>query len=245
MSKKETAVAVKEETSLALPADVRGDWGNEDLEAKDVLIPRILLAQQMSEAVSENDIKPGQFYRSTDKKVYGGGKTSFSCLVIKQFKNWVIEVKKGDRFEFEKTLPYNPVDASLPWDFSEEGQTKRRNECFNFYVISLADIEAKEVFPSLLSFRRTQVSCAKAIISYMTLMKSYRAPSCSYVLDFTSTLKENDLGRFYIPEMKKGRQATVEEITICKQWFDAISHGNVKIAPEEGEATEVIEDAKF
>lgn len=227
-----TAVAIKETTALALPTELQGSWGTENVEAKDVLIPRIFLAQKMSDVVDTAGVKPGQFYRSTSKEVLGGGTKAIELLILSSFKTWTIEKKKGEKYEFESVIPYTPTDANLPWDFTEQGETKRRNETFSFYVIPVADFQTSEVLPAVLSFRRTQVACAKAITSYMMLMKNYRTPACTYVLDFTSTLKENDFGSFHVPEMKKGRKATIEEMTVCKQWYDAISKGVVKVDAE-------------
>lgn len=237
--KKETAIATKTTTALeTLPTELQGSWGTENIEAKDVLIPRIFLAQKMSDVVDSEDVKAGQFYRSTSKEVLGGAGKALEILVLSSFKTWTIEKKKGDKYEFESILPYSPSDANLPWDFTDKGETKRRNETFNFYVIPVADISTSEVLPAVLSFRRTQVSCAKAITSYMMLMKNYRTPACTYVLELTSTLKENDFGSFHVPEMKKGRKATIEEMTVCKNWFDVISKGAVRV---DTEAEEVIE----
>lgn len=244
-SKKETEIVKKETTALAIPTELEGSWGNENIEAKDVLIPRIFVAQKMSEVCDSEEVKPGEFYRSTNHEVIGGAKKAAELLVLSSFKTWTIEQKKGERYEFETIKPYFPQDANLPWDFTEDGITKRRNETFNFYVIVVSDIASGEVLPSVLSFRRTQVICAKQITSYMMHMKQFKAPACSYVLEFTTALKENDLGSFHVPQMKKGRKATVEEMTVCKQWYDAISKGAVKVAPEETESAPLPSEPQF
>lgn len=228
--KKETAITKQETTfEMTIPSELQGSWGTEGVEAKDVLIPKIFLAQKMSKAVDAEKVKPGQFYRSTSLDVIGDGKTPVEMLILSQFKTWTVEKKKGERYEYEKILPYTPADANLPWDFTEDGETKRRNETFNYYVINVKDIAEGAVLPAVISFRRTQISCAKSIASYLMLMKNYKSPACTYVMEFTSTLKENDFGSFHVPEAKKGRRATIEEMTIAKQWFDAINKGGVKV----------------
>lgn len=244
--KKETLpTTTKAETSLTLPEGLQGSWGNENIEAKDVLIPRIFVAQKMSEVCDTEEVKAGEFYRSTNHEVIGGPKKAAEVLVLSSFKTWTIEKKEGDRYVFESIKPYVPADAGLPWDFTEEGLTKRRNETFNFYVILPQDILTGEVLPSVLSFRRTAVICAKQITSFMMHMRQFNAPACSYVLELTTMLKENDLGSFHVPQMKKGRKATIEEMVICRQWYDAISKGAVKVAPDEVEPKETDEDVQF
>ncbi len=233
--KKDTAVTKLETNTL--PTALQGGWGTENVEAKDILIPRIFLAQKMSEVVDKNDVKAGQFYKSTDKSVIGGLKINLDILILSFFKTWTIEVKKNEKFEFETVKPYFPSEASLEWEFEENGVSKRRNETYNFYVIPTSEIEKGEVMPALLSFRRTQASCAKAILTYMKLMQNYRTPACTYVIELTSEIKENDFGSFHVPMMKQGRKATVDEMTVCKQWYDVISAGAVKVDNETGEVS--------
>ena len=234
MSKQnQTSVVKKEETALAVPKELSGAWGSENIEAKDILIPRIFVAQKMSEVCDSEEVKPGEFYRSTDHEVLGGSKKPVELLVLSFFKTWTIEQKKGDRYEFEAIRPYVPADASLPWDFSEDGITKRRNETFNFYVLLISDIKANQPLPFVISFRRTSVMCAKQIVSYILSMKQFNSPACTHVLELTTHLKENDLGSFHVPQMKKGRRAEIEEMEVAKKWFDAINRGAVKVSPEE------------
>lgn len=241
MSKKETQVTElqKRETSaLALPTELEGAWGTENIEAKDVLIPRIFLAQKMSDVVDKSDVKAGQFYLSTTKEALSGVGQSLEILILNSFKTWTIEQKKGDKYEYHSIEPYSPSQANLPWDFELMGVTMRRNETFNYYIVLPKDIESGEAIPALLSFRRTQVKCAKAITSYLMKMKQFKAPACMYVIELSSHLEENDLGSFHVPQIKQGRKATLDEMSLCKKWYDSISHGSVKIDSETGEVAE-------
>lgn len=226
-------------TALAVPTGLEGAWGSDIAEAKDMPPTRIHLAQKMSEVVDTHDIKAGQFYRSTDKTVLGSEKKPMETLIVHSFKNVVIEAKKGEKFEFETIRPYLPIEASLPWEFTEDGVEKRRSEQFNYFVLLTEDLAKNEAIPHLLSFRRTSAVCAKTITGYMIKMKQFNCPACTYVLEFTSTLKTNDMGSYHIPQMKQGRKATVEEMTQCRQWFEAISAGAIKVENVDAETGEV------
>lgn len=228
-TKAELTLTKTETAALTIPSGMEGSWGSDIAESKDMAPLRIHLAQKMSEAVDTHGIKAGQFYRSTDKAVLGSDKQSMNLLIAHSFKNVVIEAKKGEKFEFETVKPYHPTDAALPWEFTEDGISKRRSEQFNYFVLLTDELERNEAIPHLLSFRRTSAVCAKTITSYMIKMKQFTAPACTYVLEFTSTLKSNDMGSYHVPQMRQGRRATASEIAQCRTWYEAISAGAVKV----------------
>lgn len=242
----EKAVTKKESN---LPV-VQSSWGCENIDPSDVLIPRINLAQKMSEVTSaDNPVQAGCFYRSTTKEAVSGPKKPLEILVISSFKNWIIEKWSGSKFEWEGAEPFESKDANLPWEYEENGEKKRRNQCLNYYVLLPEDLgkekearaafekgevpdEFGETIPAVLSFRRTAYTCAKAINTYMTFMRDFKQPACTYVLEITTEEKENDLGKFFVPMMKKGRKATPEEIESCRRWYDIISKAEVQVDSE-------------
>lgn len=249
MAKKETSVEKKKVEALAIPTELQGAWGTENADSKDILVPRVHLAQSMSDVAQSGTVRPGQFYRSTNGEVIGDASKPLEVFILSSFKTWTVEKKKGEKYEWHQTVPYNPQDANLPWDFEENGEKFRRNETANFYVLLAEDLkktqsareafekgeipdEVGELLPAVLSFRRTSYVCAKAITNYMLHMKTFKQPACTYVLEFRSEMKDNDLGKFFVPQMKKGRKATVEEIKTCHEWYQMLAQTTVKIDEE-------------
>lgn len=245
MSKK-TELTKKEETALAV-SDAQGAWGTENVDAKDVIIPRIHLAQKMTECIGENGIAPGVYYNGQTQEVMG--KEKIEVIPIYSFKNWIIEKKQGDRYVYDRTEAYDPGDANKEWDFEENGEIKRRNETLNFFFISPEDLKkAKaeeekleageepdtftEVLPYLMSFRRTAYRCGKEISMHMLLMKRRRAPAAAFVIELGQKAEKNDNGTFYVPTFKKGRRTTAEELEICKAWYDQVCTQKVKVQEE-------------
>lgn len=89
--------------------------------ASDVVVPRILLMQPMSDFVAEGRAKPGDIVRSTTAEKIGGPGTTIQFIPLSMPEpSWVIEVRqpKQVRFEFKRTEPRNSGNSHLPWLFS-------------------------------------------------------------------------------------------------------------------------------
>lgn len=213
----------KEET---LPATTTEAWGTENIEAKDVTIPRIQLAQKMSESVDQEKVKVGCFFKSTDLETVGTTEEPLEMIPLTRFKQWTVEKKTGEKWEYVRTEDYTASNASSPWEFTEEGIPMRRTETMNFYVLLTKETDG---IPALISFRRTGYACGKALSTHLLMLGKMNQPAARFTVKLHSTKKTNDLGTFYVPTMEKGRETTSEELTKAKEWYDTIQKQKVTV----------------
>ena len=68
MSKKDIAVVEGSTNALAVADENLGDWGASPLSAKDIIIPRMLVMQPMSDMVTAGEAAFGEFRDSLNKE---------------------------------------------------------------------------------------------------------------------------------------------------------------------------------
>ena len=124
--------------------------------SSDVILPRLLLCQGMSDAVKQRKAQMGDMIRSVDSYRLGTPDAPVEFIPLSIPKTtWVYERKLDgqNRFSFFKIAPRTPINENLPWQFyggmdgSEmtEGQTGaipyKRVKCMSLYVLLPQDIE--------------------------------------------------------------------------------------------------------
>lgn len=99
------------------------DQNTSGIIATDVVVPRILLMQPLSDFVTEGKAKPGDIVRSTTVERIAGPDSAIEFIPLSMPEaSWVIEVKppKGNKFEFQRIEPRNAANSGLPWGFSAD-----------------------------------------------------------------------------------------------------------------------------
>jgi hypothetical protein len=239
-----TAVATKTTTALAYTGET---WGTtEKLDTSDILIPKLLLMQAMSELVSEGKAQMGDLVRSTNKEVLGGKNTALEFIPVTSFKTWILEEKIGQKFEFRGIEEMNATNKEAAMEWEQNGTTWRRNRCLNFYALLPQDI-AKEkkamekaqtgeypdpddaLLPVLISFQRTGYGTGKSLITHFAKAQHFGVPPAVNTFRLKSAMEKNDKGTYFVPMIEKSRNTTKEELVACKKWFDVLTKARVKV----------------
>jgi hypothetical protein len=151
------ALARKETTALAA-ADAQGTI-NEALKS-DVLVPKVLLMQGLSDYVAERKAQQGDIVRSTTAEKLGDDKTPLEFIPLSINNSWIIKEKVGTKYEYRKSVPrksvVNPLeqqaeatrietdrqDENLPWEFKHNGTDWKRIKAINCFALLPRDIAA-------------------------------------------------------------------------------------------------------
>jgi len=241
MTKKE--VVAKEEHQL-VGTQQDGAWGSENIDSEDIIVPRIMLMQAMSELVSDGHASLGQYIDSLNKdRVIAEKDKTFDVIVFGSDKK--IMVNKNNEFEgFEDYTPdyvYEEVDAG--------GNVVNRNLLTQFYVLLVSDIEAGEAFPYVLSFTKTSTKEGKKLATLIKKLSMFKKPSAAKVFTIGSKQESNDKGKWFVPTVAMGRDSTSEEMSQAYDFYKALMQTNnfkvddSDIKKEETETTEV-QDSK-
>ena len=225
---------VKKETTNAVaaytPADM-ADWGAAPIDAKDIVIPRINLAQQMSENVIAGKAKMGEYYESSGLNVIGGVGKPLDIIPFMLEQIWIVQKKvagKADKFEFDKIEQVTPENKLLPWDFIEDGVQKKRVFTRNFYC--LVD---GQTLPCIISFAGSSSKAGKhlATIMYAENKLSNLPPSAYHIL-LDAKIDKNDDGTFAVKTVVKGKESTKEEVARTLEWFKTFKTVAPKVQDE-------------
>lgn len=154
MTKHAQEIAKQEPKTTAL-ATSAPDAGPTIL-ATDIIVPKILLMQGLSELVDQRKAQAGDFVRSTTEAKMGDDKSApIDFIPLKVVTEWREEEKVGQKFEFRKTLPRTPANEDYPWSFFKNPQGQefdkpgqlgatehRRVKVINCFALLPSDIDA-------------------------------------------------------------------------------------------------------
>jgi hypothetical protein len=139
--KEEKAVATTEKPgALANAEEFNSSWGT-DYDTNDVLIPRLLLMQGLSDMVQDGTANVGDIVRSLDKVVLAPRGEKLKFIPICHDKGWRIGEKVGDRFEWRRNEPWNPENANRPLAWQEKGTEWRADRTLNFFILLVDGLE--------------------------------------------------------------------------------------------------------
>lgn len=220
----------KKSTDLYQFSDGESQWGaGGNLDSKDLLVPRLILMQSSSTWVKEEKFKPGSFVHSLDMVSLGGKASPVELIVFQSFKSIYKEKLEGKKFEWVENLPWNSETSQLPWEEIIGTEVYKNSPCINFYCITTKDVADGNVFPILISFKKSGLKTGKKLTTFLTKLQMFKSPSAAITFNLTSYLEEKDGDKYYVPEISQGRKTTVDELTYAKLMYDLIKSSSVKV----------------
>lgn len=254
-------IAKKESTALATPMQNQS-WGSENIDASDVVIPKLLLMQGQSEYVAEGKAKLGDIVRSTTGEVLGDSKKGVEIIPIMSFKTWTILEKIGGKFEFRSVEPITADNVNEPLEWSVGNSVWRRDRCLNFYVLLPSDIKREAaaleklkktgafpdpkdaLLPCVLSFRRTSYTAGKALSTHFLQAASFNRPPAVSIFSLSSKMEKNDLGTFYIFEIANAGMTAEADLVVCKKWYETITQTKVRVDDSDLAKPDIVKPAE-
>lgn len=214
--------------ALAIGADVDGAWGGEDISNTDIIIPKILLMQPMSELVTDGIAKIGEFRDSLNTaRVLGDEKAPVEVVVFGTFRTWMT-FKDG---EYLNTIARDASNEALPREEIEEGSGAAitRTQILNAYCLMPKDIASGEAFPFVLSFKSTSYTAGKALMTHIKKLQMFKKPSAAKVFLVSCHKETNDKGTFFVPDIAVLRDSTEAEMAQAYEWYKLIARSKVKV----------------
>jgi len=248
MAKETKAVAVK--TANEVATEVIQDWGTPQfVGSSDIVIPKILPMQGLSQLVMDGKAMFGEFRDSVNGTLLGSLDKPFEVIPFHLDKVWDIKLEQADgSFKWSRTIPLieNPMDAgyndNLTWEGEENGLKVQRIRRMNFYVMLPSEVASGEGMPYMLSFKSTSIKEGKKLFTQM-YVRNLRAslPPPGYVITVAGLKQKNDKGTYAVPTISVGRKSTAAEINECLSWFKLVKKGAVKVDERDvqGETVEV------
>lgn len=244
------ALATKQKQEVAAANLVRP---TETILNSDVVIPKILLMQGLSELVADGVAKMGDYVRSTTGEKLGDANATLDVIPL-TFKNtWIISEKIGDKYEFRGIQERNAKNENDPWEFKENGTNWKRTKSIDLYALLPADIAAeaveiekfkktgempdlnKTLLPVVISFRSTSYSAGKRVVTHFTQaagMAKFGVKAYGFTLKLSCVKDKNDKGTYFVWEVKPGSKLAPESLERASEWHKIVTVHGVKVDEE-------------
>ena len=237
----------------SVPAMAPAAWGEEFVGAQDIVIPKILPMQGLSDLVTDGKATMGEFRDSVSGELLGSIVDPIVIVPFMVQKFWDImeEDDEGD-FKWERSEPLieNPLEAgyndNLPWEDVVDGKRVKRIRRMNFFCLIPKEMAKGNSIPYIMSFKSTSLREGKKLFTQMYLRnKRAGKPPCAYAFALAGTKQKNDKGTYIVPNVTQVRESTPEEISEAFSWFQLVKKGGVKVDDSDltGQQTELDLDA--
>lgn len=231
-------VKKNESKELANPIDLN-EWGGSPISSQDIILPRILMMQPMSDKVTEGEAAFGEFRESLNNEKLGDFKTPIEVVPFLLQKAFV-EYNNEDPTDkkFIRIVPITPTNDNLPYEDTEktaEGKTIKitRDRCMNFFVLLPKDIDAGTAIPHILSFRRSSIKAGKKLATQMYIKnKDANKPPPAVMANIIATKDSNDKGTFGVMDVNFTKPTPDAYVKECLRWVKLILAGQAKIHEE-------------
>lgn len=239
--------ALTKKEAQAVSTEVVHQAGQEEILASDILIPKLLLMQGLSELVNARKAAQGDMVKSTTGEIVGGPDKPAEFIPLTFFNQWILQEKVGNKYEFRGVEPMTAANADLPWDFQQDGTQWKRVKSINVYALLPGDIarerEAKKLaqktgempdpntalMPVLVSFRSTSYKAGQAIVTHFARAKKYNLPGYVSTMKLKCRQDKNDLGTFYVFDVEQGSKASKEDQEVASEWYKLLATSKVRV----------------
>lgn len=217
-----------ETTELAAPT---GSWGAENTTASDLVIPKLLIMQGLSEFVTDEKIqaRQGEIRDSLEGRLLAPVGTPLRVIPFYFYNTWVEFEERNGKFEFNGIVPRDHTNESAPMEWTEEGKKKRRDKTINCYVLVESELENGEFLPYLLSFSRTGFKTGKKLVTLVEKLKQFKLAPAHRVFELSSTKVSNDKGTWFGPEIQQVAATNPKHLELAYKWYLTVSKGGVKV----------------
>lgn len=248
------AIVKKEEAQLPVVSneELVNDWGVQTSPSSDMLVPKILPMQGLSQFVVARKAQMGDFVDSLTGKKLGDIDTPVGIIPFFCQKMWDVQAQQADGgFKYDGTFPVveNPIDPNyndnLKWQ--EEGLDREGKKCMlkrirrmNFFC--LLDGQA-DGMPYVISFKSTSYREGRKLWTAMYVRNvSAKIPPAAFAYNLGGALQTNAKGAYIIPSVQETRRTTPAELTACLKWIKLINKGAVKVDASDDQQVEEVSD---
>lgn len=176
-------------------------YGLEGLNREDITLPRIKLAQAMSDEVANGNASPGAWLNALSGQSYG---TQVEFVPISVWKSRTFFADNRDDSPICRSADsFTSIDGhrcktECPFDNAWEWKDGAPPQCtlgYNYLVIPIVD-----PFPAITTLMKTSFKAGKAL---NTLLVAARCPAWHWVYEFYSVKESNSRGTYYVAAVRK------------------------------------------
>jgi hypothetical protein len=216
----ENAIALKEATPLATQS-VLEKMG---ISMNDIIIPRLMLMQNTSEAVGAGSAKLGDIVSSLTEEVLGGIDKPVSFIPISTFKTWMVYDISGASPKFVRSEPSTKANEGRPWEAMENGLPHRYNHVINCLALLRKDCATEEAFPVLISFKRTSFTAGRAFLTQLLKQQLLRRENWAKAYWLNTAKTKNETNYYAVLNVTPDSATTIAEQEMALMWAGMLSN---------------------
>lgn len=252
---------MKQESNAPAPAPYIPQAKQEILRS-DVIIPKLLLMQGLSDFVMERKAQSGDMVRSTTAEKMGGEKAPINIIPLSYVSLWMNSEKIGVKYEFRGYEPRTAKNEMWPWEFKENGADWKRTKVMHLFALLPQDIDSqseelakfkstgempdfdKALLPVVIPFRGMSYTAAKSVASFFTKVDSLANqageafPSYGMTLPLSCVLDKNDKGTYYVYEVGKAMKTAEKYLKAAATWHETIGKMGTSLKVDEADVGE-------
>lgn len=218
-------VTKKATQDVTLSEELSG-WGKDDihLSTSDIIIPRILPMQGMSEMVTQRKAQFGEFRDSVDGGLLGTIDAPVAVIPFYAEKKWVeferVMVGKEEELQYRSAVNITSENEGLPREEVIDGKHVIRDYVILVYVLVKEHIANGASFPYCISFKRTSSKAGRKLLTQMYVKNAMsNLPPAGHVINLLGRVEQNDKGTFIVLDTSTGERASAEEVKACLSWY--------------------------
>jgi hypothetical protein len=235
------------------------------VDSSDIVVPKIMLAQGLSQSVADNKAKMGDMTNSLTGVVVGGSEKPLTFIPITIKKYWKNFEKVGNKRAFRGVEAFTGANARRPLteQLPAQGNPSQMAEWSHDLVLDVFgftedDVQDPVALPSAISFSRTSYKAGQKVMTHFASLEAseVQVPYYQYMMELSCFKKQNDKGIFYCfevkPKLEGSRMTKTPEKYYSKieRWSKILNDNSRSIvvddSDEETEAVSTpIDDSRF
>lgn len=226
----------KKESGVVAQHNNMADWGTPAVSGKDIVIPKILCMQGLSQLVVDEKARMGDFVDSMTDEIIGNySSKSVEFIPFHLHKIWIISKKVGNDFEFHTIEDVTPANEGRRYNEVIDGVEYKNEYTMNFYVLRTEDMS----LPYIISFKGMSSKAGKILATQMYVRNAAagKIPP-AFVMELSGSKDKNDKGTFITLATSAKRESSAEEIDNAFNWYKTVTAGGVKAHEAEEKAKE-------
>jgi hypothetical protein len=232
---------IKQESNEVAVAMSMADWGAPQISSQDIIIPKILCMQGLSELVTDDKAKMGDFVDNMTNEIVGNYKDKpMEFIPFHMEKILIVSKSTGSDYEFDHIEQVDASNSNKEYEEVIDGVKYKNEYCMNFYVLRPDDMS----LPYIISFKGMSRKSGKILATQMYARNAAagKVPP-AFVMNLAGKKTKNDKGTFIILETSPVRESKPSEINEAFKWYKTVNAGGVKV--NEGVQQESSSDVPF
>jgi len=246
-----TEIVQRQETALKTVGTITTA---EDILTSDLVIPKVLLMQGLSEFVSQRQAQSGDIVRSMSADKLGDDEVPVSIIPITFRNMWLNQEKVDGKFEYRGMEGRDASNENAEWDYKIGNVQWGRTKVLELFCLLTNDLVADAarsssedddfapnlnnvVMPHVISFRSTMFKTGKQFVSHFNSAKMAGVEPFRYKIDLKCESTKNDKGTFFVWSMGKTTPCEKPHYVIAKKWHGIIAGKAKKFTVDDSDET--------